>query len=62
MSDGGRVWTPGLQSPIEWSRVYFLFTDHLGLTKDVHFADNILYLLLEQRHPVQMTASESTRP
>jgi hypothetical protein len=27
--------------------VTFLFTDHLGLTRDPAFADNVLYLLLE---------------
>jgi hypothetical protein len=25
----------------------FLFSDHLGLTKDPAFTDNVLYLLLE---------------
>lgn len=40
-------WTPGLRSPIEWGRVQFLFSDHLGLTKDPAFVDSLLYLLLE---------------
>jgi pimeloyl-ACP methyl ester carboxylesterase len=43
----GRGFTPGLLSPIAWNRVQFLFTDHLGLTRDAAFADNVLYLLLE---------------
>ena len=47
----GGVWTPYLKSPIKWSNVMFLFSDHLGLTKDPAFSDNVLYLLLEQ--PVQ---------
>ena len=37
-----------LQSPIAWSGVQFLFSDHLGLTEDPAFADNVLFLLLEQ--------------
>ena len=47
----GGTWTPNLQSPIKWSNVMFLFSDHLGLTKDPAFSDNVLYILLEQ--PVQ---------
>ena len=37
-----------LITPIYWSSVLFLFSDHLGLTKDPVFTDNILYTLLEQ--------------
>ncbi len=44
----GGTWTPYLQSPIKWSNVQFLFSDHLGLTKDPGFSDNVLYILLEQ--------------
>lgn len=44
----GQHWTPQLKSPIKWSNVTFLFSDHLGLTKDPAFSDNVLYLLLEQ--------------
>ncbi len=40
-------WTPRLRSPIAWDDVHFLFTDHLGLTKDPAFTDNVLYVLLE---------------
>ena len=36
-----------LVSPIQWDQVLFLFSDHLGITKDSAFADNILYFLLE---------------
>ncbi len=43
----GQEWTPGLDSPVAWDRVQFLFTDHIGLTKDAAFADNVLFLLLE---------------
>jgi pimeloyl-ACP methyl ester carboxylesterase len=43
----GMKWTPRLVTPISWSSVNFLFTDHLGLTRDPAFTDNVLYLLLE---------------
>lgn len=43
----GSKWSPRLVTPITWSSVNFLFTDHLGLTKDPAFTDNVLYLLLE---------------
>lgn len=43
----GVKWTPRLSSPIAWSNVNFLFADHLGLTSDPGFSDNILFLLLE---------------
>jgi len=40
-------WTPALRTPIGWRNVTFLFTGHLGMTKDPAFADNVLYQLLE---------------
>lgn len=43
---GPNEWRP-LDSPIDWHHVTFLFTDHIGLTKDPIFRDNVLYLLLE---------------
>jgi len=36
-----------LASPIGWNQVLFIFSDHLGMTKDPAFVDNILYFLLE---------------
>jgi pimeloyl-ACP methyl ester carboxylesterase len=42
-------WTTRLRTPITWDRVFFLFTDHLGMTKDPAFTDNILFMLLEGR-------------
>ena len=36
-----------LISPIHWNQVLFIFSDHLGLTKDPAFTDNVLYFLLE---------------
>ena len=43
----GVQWTPRLNTPIKWSSVNFLFADHLGLTSDPGFTDNVLFLLLE---------------
>ena len=37
-----------LISPIAWTSVQFLYEDHLGLTKDPVFADNLLYYLWER--------------
>lgn len=44
----GQAWQPELVSPIHWAQVMFLFTDHLGVTKDPAFTDNVLHVLLEQ--------------
>ena len=44
----GGHWSRKLISSIEWSHVMFLATDHLGMTKDPSFNDNILYYLLER--------------
>jgi hypothetical protein len=43
----GQPWQPRIVSPIPWSQVFFLFDDHLELTRDPVFVDNLLYLLLE---------------
>ena len=46
----GRLpWTPGLRSPIDWTHVTFMFSDHLGMTRDPNFSDNVLFLLLEDQ-------------
>ncbi len=37
-----------LDSPVHWHAVTFLFTDHLGMTKDPAFTDNVLFILLEK--------------
>ncbi len=39
---------PRLDTPIAWDRVQFLHTDHLGMTRDPSFTDNLLFLLLIQ--------------
>lgn len=41
------TWTPRLRSPIDFASVNFLSESHLGLTKSSVFADNVLFLLLE---------------
>lgn len=43
----GRPWTRGVASPVAWDDVTFVFSDHLGMTRDPAFTDNILYHLLE---------------
>ena len=40
-----------LRTPVAWTSVRFLFNDHLGMTKDRAFTDNVLYLLLEAVPP-----------
>ena len=40
-------WTNRLRSPIVWSEVLLLFRDHLALTKDPTFTNNLLFWLLE---------------
>ena len=45
----GRPWRPEIDSPIAWSRVSFVFADHLAMTRDPSFTDNLLFLLLEDR-------------
>jgi hypothetical protein len=44
----GGVWEPRLRSPIPWTETLFLFRDHLGLTRDLVFTDNVLYWLLDR--------------
>lgn len=44
---GGTPWRPSLVSPIAWEGVNFIEADHIGLTSDASFADNVLLLLLE---------------
>ncbi len=41
-------WTMRLRSPIAWSQVSFVFSDHLGMLRDPSFIDNALHILLEQ--------------
>ncbi|HEX8877072.1 MAG TPA: hypothetical protein VF777_10015 [Phycisphaerales bacterium] len=41
-------WSPRLRSPLRWTSVRFLPEDHLGLTDNTPFTDDVLYLLLEK--------------
>ena len=43
----GRDWTPRLVTPVPWTTVTFVYGDHLALTSDPAFTDNVLYRLLE---------------
>ena len=43
----GQEWQPTLRSPIHWTEVQFIPSDHIGLTSDPSFSNNVLYLLLE---------------
>lgn len=38
-----------LKSPIRWNQVLFLFSNHLDLTKQPAFTDNLLYFLMESQ-------------
>jgi len=38
-----------LDSPIQWDQVLFLHSDHLGITRDPAFTDNVLFFLLESQ-------------
>jgi len=44
---GRAQWTPGLVTPIAWSDITFVFSDHLEMTRDPSFSDNILWRLLD---------------
>lgn len=37
-----------VQSPVPWTTVNFVSDDHVGLTSNPHFTNNLLYLLLER--------------
>lgn len=41
-------WSNRLQSPIPWKSVMFVFADHLRITEDPSFIDNLLFKLLEE--------------
>ncbi len=40
-------WKPTVQSPVDFHSIFFLPYDHLGLTKNTTFRDNVLFWLLE---------------
>ncbi len=37
-----------LKSPIRWTDTRFIFSDHIGMTRDLAFVDNVLHILLER--------------
>ena len=43
----GQAWAPSIKTPITWNGVHFVFSDHLEMTKDPSFVDNVLFRLLE---------------
>lgn len=44
----GSDYQPRVQSPIQWDQVQFIPADHIGLTSDPSFSNNVLYELLER--------------
>jgi hypothetical protein len=44
----GATWRPFVQTPIPFRHVMFLPAEHLGVTQDPTFRDNVLYWLLEE--------------
>ncbi|MGB0767463.1 MAG: esterase/lipase family protein [Phycisphaeraceae bacterium] len=44
----GTGYAPRVQSPIRWDHVQFIPADHIGLTSDPSFSNNVLYELLER--------------
>ena len=48
----GNPFTPYLKSPIPWTAVNFMPDDHIGLTNNPQFTNNLLHILLE-RPPAQ---------
>lgn len=44
----GSGYQPRVQSSIQWDHVQFIPADHIGLTSDPSFSNNVLYELLER--------------
>lgn len=53
---------PRILSPIDWSSITFVFSDHLGMTRDPAFTDNVLFRLLEAPRRVTATELGATAP
>jgi len=51
----GQDWQPNVQSPIEWTSVLFVPSEHRKITSDPVFEDNVLYWLLEDPRPQTAT-------
>jgi len=46
--EGRATWSPRLDSPIDWRYNLFLHDNHLGVTSNPVFSDNVLFWLLEE--------------
>lgn len=44
----GSGYKPFVQTPIQWDQVHFIPADHIGLTSDPSFSNNVLYELIER--------------
>ena len=53
-------WSPMMQSPVSYDDVRFWAADHFGLTRGAEFADNALYLLIED--PTKSSPSRLVTP
>ncbi|MCA9288706.1 MAG: hypothetical protein KDA05_08995, partial [Phycisphaerales bacterium] len=53
----GGAYMPRLRSPIHFDSVRFLASNHIGLTKDPLFANDVLYTLLERPRDADATAT-----
>jgi len=58
----GRPWQPGLRSPIRHDEVLFFAAEHLELTRDPGFVDNLLFRLLEASAPEGALEPGGTAP
>jgi len=47
----GGEWKPHLETPIDWDTTLFLHDNHLGVTSNPVFSDNVLHWLLEAPRP-----------
>ena len=47
----GGALQPWLVSPMPWTSITFLADDHVGLTRNPFFVDNMLFILLETPPP-----------
>ena len=47
----GQKWHPQITTPVDWDVLSSFGTDHMGITADPTFLDNLAYLLVEARRP-----------
>ncbi len=58
----GGTWTPNVQTPIDWTSVLFVPSQHRKITSHPVFEDNILYWLLEDPRISTFPSSALTTP